>query len=58
MTAKRLAAHGAPEAFDAVLVDAPCSSEGNVRKHPDALDAWAQRGHGETLRARARQSDL
>ena len=26
-----------PEAFDAILLDAPCSGEGVVRKDPDAL---------------------
>ncbi|CAE7542695.1 rsmF, partial [Symbiodinium sp. CCMP2456] len=30
-----------PEAFDAILVDAPCSGEGNIRKDPKAFDRWA-----------------
>ncbi|MFC6904654.1 RsmB/NOP family class I SAM-dependent RNA methyltransferase [Halalkalicoccus tibetensis] len=28
------------DAFDRVLVDAPCSCEGTIRKNPDALDEW------------------
>jgi len=31
-----------PEAFDAVLVDAPCSGEGMFRRDPDARRAWTQ----------------
>ncbi len=30
-----------PEAFDAILLDAPCSGEGVVRKDPDALKNWS-----------------
>ncbi|CAE8715839.1 unnamed protein product, partial [Polarella glacialis] len=40
----------APEAFDAVLVDAPCSGEGNIRKASDALDAWADPDQGQRRR--------
>lgn len=29
------------EAFDSVLVDAPCSCEGTVRKNPDTFDDWS-----------------
>jgi len=29
------------EAFDAALVDAPCSGEGTIRKNPDALEDWS-----------------
>ena len=30
------------DAFDAALVDAPCSGEGTIRKNPDALDGWSE----------------
>ncbi len=33
-----------PEAFDAVMVDAPCSGEGMFRRHPEACDEWTQTG--------------
>lgn len=42
----------APATFDAVLVDAPCSAEGNVRKFPSALDDWASAGSGSMTRER------
>lgn len=31
-----------PEAFDAVLVDAPCSGEGMFRRHPETRDEWEE----------------
>ena len=30
-----------PEAFDAVLVDAPCSGEGMFRRHPETREEWS-----------------
>lgn len=30
-----------PESFDAILLDAPCSGEGVVRKDPEALKNWS-----------------
>jgi len=32
----------AVDAFDRVLVDAPCSCEGTIRKNPDALTEWSR----------------
>jgi 16S rRNA (cytosine1407-C5)-methyltransferase len=31
-----------PETFDAILLDAPCSGEGVVRKDPDAMSNWSE----------------
>nr|WP_211483285.1 16S rRNA (cytosine(1407)-C(5))-methyltransferase RsmF [Enterobacter hormaechei] len=36
-----------PEAFDAILLDAPCSGEGVVRKDPDALKNWSVESNTE-----------
>jgi len=40
----------APGSFDAVLVDAPCSAEGRLRKDPAPLERWAAPDHAEGLR--------
>ncbi len=31
-----------PEIFDAILLDAPCSGEGVIRKDPDAMSNWSE----------------
>ena len=36
-----------PEMFDAILLDAPCSGEGVVRKDPDALKNWSVESNRE-----------
>ncbi len=35
------------ESFDAILLDAPCSGEGTVRKDPDALKNWSVESNHE-----------
>lgn len=44
-----------PECFDAVLLDAPCSGEGVIRKDPDALRNWSE---ASTAEIAATQQDL
>lgn len=34
-----------PEAFDKILVDAPCSGEGMFRKDPSLIKSWLERGN-------------
>ncbi len=36
-----------PETFDAILLDAPCSGEGVVRKDPDAMRHWSPESMAE-----------
>ncbi|EPZ42282.1 methyltransferase RsmF C-terminal domain-like protein [Alicyclobacillus acidoterrestris] len=44
-----------PDAFDAILVDAPCSGEGMFRKDPSALAQWSD---DAPTRCAARQQDI
>lgn len=44
-----------PECFDAILLDAPCSGEGVIRKDPDALRNWSE---ASTADIAATQQDL
>ncbi|WP_234493753.1 16S rRNA (cytosine(1407)-C(5))-methyltransferase RsmF [Vibrio maritimus] len=44
-----------PEQFDAILLDAPCSGEGTVRKDPDAMKNWSLNSTAEIA---ATQKDL
>lgn len=43
-----------PEAFDGILLDAPCSGEGTLRKDPHALDNWSLE-HVEEIAALQRE---
>lgn len=44
-----------PESFDAILLDAPCSGEGTIRKDPAAMDNWSV---GSTEEIAETQKDL
>ena len=47
-----------PGTFDAVLLDAPCSAEANVRRDPNALERWRGQGSGAYTRLLRRQARL
>lgn len=36
---------------DRILIDAPCSGMGSLRRHPELRDRWTEEGHRKTLRA-------
>jgi 16S rRNA (cytosine967-C5)-methyltransferase len=40
---------------DRILIDAPCSGMGSLRRHPELRDRWTEAGHQKTLQA---QRDL
>lgn len=44
-----------PESFDKILVDAPCSGEGMMKKHEAALEEWS---YPNVLLCAARQKDI
>lgn len=44
-----------PEQFDAILLDAPCSGEGTIRKDADAMNNWSRES---VLEIAATQKDL
>ena len=46
-----LEAGSRPQNFDAVLLDAPCSSTGTIRRHPDVPWMKSPRGHRQARRA-------
>ncbi|CAE7575438.1 rsmF [Symbiodinium sp. CCMP2456] len=41
----------APGCFDAVLLDAPCSAEGNLRRYPEVLDRILSEGYQQCVRS-------
>lgn len=45
------------EAFDAILLDAPCTATGTVRRHPDALHRIGQRQIEEMVQVQAKLLD-